>query len=178
MYKEARKRAKLSIEEAAPRLHIATRTLCNYESGASMASPETALAMSREYNSPALTMLYCRKECAIGKAYAYEILNNVDLHPAAIINKYRQENREANEAIEQLAIVMLNKTTRCSCTPEELAQIHRLALELLDLQHVIETLKLRLWDYCEVDQLVKEHNSKCLKKRYYDPGKTDLQLAG
>lgn len=178
MYKSARKQAGLSIDEAAYRLHVAPRTLCKYEAGESLPSPEVALAMGRVYKAPALTMLYCRKECAIGRAYCYDLLNNVDLSAMAIITKYRQENGEANEAIEHLATLMLNKKGRADCTEEELQQIWRWALELLDLEHVIEVLKLRLWDFCDVMDLVKEHNDKCHRKRYFDPGRPEMPLAG
>jgi len=134
--------------------------------------------MGQVYKAPAITMLYCRRECAIGRAYCYEVLNNVDTSPTAILTKYRQENREANEAVENLAVLMLNKRGRQDCTEEELQQIWRWALELLDLEHVIEVLKLRLWDFVDVRQLVEEHNRKCLGKRYYDPRQPELKLAG
>lgn len=134
--------------------------------------------MGQVYKAPAMTMLYCRRECAIGRAYCYEVLNNVDTSPTAILTKYRQENREANEAVENLAVLMLNKRGRQDCTEEELQQIWRWALELLDLEHVIEVLKLRLWDFVDVRQLVEEHNRKCLGKRYYDPRQPELKLAG
>jgi len=172
MYKTDRKSAKLSIEEAAFKLNIATRTLCNYEAGKSIPPPETVLAMSEEYRSPKLTRWYCRTECAIGQAYCYELLNNVDLSPMAIITKYRQEEREAAEAIENLALLMLNRSNRASCTEDELEQIERWSLELLDLEHVIETLKLRLWSFIDVKGLVRKHNNKCIEKRYYVPEKT------
>jgi hypothetical protein len=94
------------------------------------------------------------------------VLNNVDTSPTAIITKYRQENQEASVAVEQLALLMLNKTGQDSCTGEELKQIWQLALELLDLQHVIEVMKIRLWDYVDVGDLVKEHNEKCAAKHY------------
>jgi transcriptional regulator with XRE-family HTH domain len=178
MYKQARKQAGLSIEEAAFRLHIGTRTLCKYEAGETLPAPEVALAMGQLYRAPALTMLYCRKECAIGRAYCYNLLNNVDLSPIAILSKYRQEEREAHEALERMTELMLNKRGRDDCTEAELRELYRWALEMLDLEHVIETLKLRLWDFLDVRQLMAEHNRKCEEKRYYDPRQPELKLAG
>ena len=178
MYKDSRKQAGLTIEEAAFQLHIAPRTLCKYEAGENLPSPETALAMGRVYKAPAMTMLYCRKECAIGRAYCYEILNNVDTSPAAILTKYRQEEREAREALEHMAELMLNKHGRNDCSEVELRELWRWALEMLDLEHVIETLKLRLWDFMDVQKLILEHNLKVLNKRYADPKKPEMQLAG
>lgn len=178
MYKPTRRKANLSIEEAAYRLHIAPRTLCKYEAGESTPSPEVALAMGKVYKAPELTSIYCRKECAIGQAYCYDLLNNVDLSAMAIITKYRQEGKEADEAVERLATLMLNKKGRPDCSDAELQDIWNWALELLDLEHVIETLKLRLWDFLDVADLVTEHNRKCIEKRYVDTKKPDLQLAG
>lgn len=178
MYREARKQARLSIEEAAFQLHIAPRTLCKYEAGETLPGPETALAMGQVYKAPALTMLYCRKECAIGRAYCYDVLNNVDTSPVAILTKYRQEAREAAEALERLAEIVLNKQGAQDCTEAELKELHRCAHEMLDVEHVIETLKLRLWDFMDVSELVRDHNLKCQKRRYVDEKKPDLELAG
>lgn len=178
MYKEARKQGGFTIEEAAYQLHIAPRTLCKYESGDLHPSPETVLAMNRVYKTPAIAMLYCRKGCAIGKAYCFELLNNVDLSPMAIITKYRQEEREAGEAIEHLSVLILNKKDRQDCSDEELQLVRHWVLELLDLEHVIQLLKLRLWDFCDITELVGEHNRKCLNKNYYDPGRPELELVG
>jgi len=178
MYKQTRKQARLSIDEASFQLHIAPRTLCKYEAGESLPSPETALAMGKVYKAPVLTMLYCRKECAIGRSYCYDVLNNVDTSPAAILTKYRQEEREAHEALEHMAELMLNKRGRKECTEVELKELYRWSLEMLDLEHVIETLKLRLWDFLDVADLVKDHNRKCLEKHYYDSHRPEMQLAG
>jgi len=96
----------------------------------------------------------------------------------AILAKYRQEEREANEALERLAGLMLNKRSGRDCTETELKEIWRWSLEMLDLEHVIETLKLRLWDFLDVAALIREHNLKCLDMRYVDTKKPELHLAG
>jgi len=64
------------------------------------------------------------------------------------------------------------------CTEAELKELHRCAHEMLDVEHVIETLKLRLWDFLDVSELVRDHNLKCLEKHYVDKEKPELQLAG
>ena len=47
---------------------------------------------------------------------------------------------------------------------------------MLDLEHVIETLKLRLWDFMDISELVKDHNQKCLENRYVDEKRPGLIL--
>ena len=173
MYRYYRKRANLSIEEAAELLHIAPRTLCKYEAD-EVAPNDVALKMAEVYKAPEVTVLQCKKKCPIGSRYCYELLNNVDTSPSAIINKYRQEDKESGEAIENLAILMLNKKGEADCAEEELKQIWRWSLELLDLEHVIETMKLRLWDFIPVDKLIAEHNKKCIDKCYV---KSELKVS-
>jgi transcriptional regulator with XRE-family HTH domain len=174
MYREARNHAGLSIERAAEAIHCAPRTLCKYEARETRPSPEIALTMGRAYNAPALTMLYCRRECAIGQAYCYDVLNNVDLSPTGILTKYRHEAKEAHEALEQLTILLLNKHGKTDCTDAELKEIWQWSLEMLDLEHVIETLKLRLCDFLDVAALIEEHNDKCQKKKYVCMKKSDV----
>jgi transcriptional regulator with XRE-family HTH domain len=95
MYRDTRKKVRLSIEEAAFQLHISTKTLLNYEHGASLPPPETVLAMSRLYREPWMTQVYCRRDCAIGRAYSYEVLDRVNLDPASILLKLVGELKEA-----------------------------------------------------------------------------------
>ena len=175
---QARKKASLTQEQTARQMFMATRQYQRIEYGEQEMTPEQALRLADIFSCHALTMIYCRKHCAIGKKYCFELLNNVDLSPMAILSKYRQEEREAHEALERLAELMLNKHGRDDCSEGELRELHRWALEMLDLEHVIETLKLRLWDFLDVGELVKEHNRKCLEKRYVDNKKPELQLAG
>ncbi|WP_084665647.1 helix-turn-helix domain-containing protein [Thermanaeromonas toyohensis] len=71
MFREARKQAGLSREEAAARLHIGTRTLFAYESGQSVVPPEIVLKMAEVYNRPDLPANYCAKMCPIGQLIAH-----------------------------------------------------------------------------------------------------------
>lgn len=178
LIQKARKSAGLTQEQAAKKMFMAKRAYQYLEYGERDMSPDEVLKLSRVLNCPQLTAVYCRKNCAVGKRYCYDVLNNVDLSPMAILAKYRQEEREANEALERLAELMLNKRCEKDCTKEELQEIWRWSLEMLDLEHVIETLKLRLWDFLDVAALVREHNLKCLEMRYVDTRKPELDLAG
>lgn len=163
----ARKEAGYSQPELAREMHLSLRAYQYLEYGERELTPEQALQLSRILCRPELTMVYCRQNCTIGRAYCYDVLNNVDLSPMAILAKYRQESREAQDALETLSELMLNKHSRHDCTEREMAEIRRQAHELLDLEHVIETLKLRLWDFLDVSALIDEHNQKCYDRRYY-----------
>lgn len=178
LIQKARKAAGMTQEQAAQKMFMAKRAYQALEYGEKDMTPDEALKLSRVLDCPTLTMVYCRKKCAVGKRYCYDVLNNVDLSPMAILAKYRQEEREANEALERLAGLMLNKHSGRDCTETELKEIWRWSLEMLDLEHVVETLKLRLWDFLDVAALIREHNLKCLEMRYVDTKKPELHLAG
>ncbi|SDZ18957.1 helix-turn-helix domain-containing protein [Tindallia californiensis] len=166
MYRTARNGKKLSIDEAAKRLFISARSLSNYELGTQKPSPDVAIQMDRVYEDPKLSAWYCRNECAIGQQYCYDLLNNVDLSPMGILTKYRQEEAEAHEALEKIALLLLNKRNKKDCTDQEIKELERWSQEMLDLEHVIETLKIRLWDFLNVADLVRDHNEKCKRKKY------------
>lgn len=180
MYKDARKTAGLSIEEASFLLHIAPRTLCKYEAGETLPSQEVALAMGKVYGSPALTMLYCRRECAIGAAYSYEYLNNVDRTPQNILLKLHQVHREAGEAIGRMLVTIINKQQGSDFSESERHSFEQGLQELLDLEHTIEMLKMELGErqWCDIPQLISEHNSKCYRQGYVVHGtvKEDEQM--
>ena len=178
LIKGARERIGLTQAMTARALHMSISNYQRYENGALPLNTELVVKLSRILCCPALTMVWCRKGCDIGRLYCFELLNNVDLNPTAILAKYRQEEREAHEALEAMLDIVLNKQGAADCTDEELRDLRHCALEMLDLGHVIETLKLRLWDFMDVTELVTEHNKKCADKFYYDPKKPDLQLAG
>ena len=177
LIRNARRSRNMTQDEVARRLFISDRLYRDYESGEKVLSPEMALKLSKIIDCPALTMVYCRKRCAIGKRYCYDVLNNVDLSPTAILTKYRQEETEAHEALENMAILLLNKQNREDFSEAELKELWKWALEMLDLEHVIETLKLQLWNFIDVAELVRAHNNKCMLKSYVDYRKPEL-IAG
>ena len=176
--KGARERIEKTQYTVAKELHMSLSNYRRYETGELPLNTELVVKLSKILNCPTLTAIWCRKGCAIGHVFCFEILNNVDLSPTAILAKYRQEEREAHEALDTMLEIILNKQGAEDCSDEELARLWMAALEMLDLEHVIETLKLRLWDFMDVGELVAEHNRKCKEKRYYDPKKPDLVMAG
>lgn len=178
LIKQARLAKGLTQEQIAKGMYMTVRNYQSIEYGNHQMNPEQAVRLGDVLECPQITMAYCRRECEVGRKYCYDLLNNVDLSPMAILTKYRMEDHEAHEALEHMMVLMLNKRGREDCSEAELAELWRWSLEMLDLEHVIETLKLRLWDFLDVAKLIRDHNLKCLEKHYVDPKQPELKLAG
>ena len=170
MYKDARKSVNLSIDEAAFRLHVGTRTLTYYESQEREPGPGIVLGMSRVYRQPSLTVKYCKEHCPIGQAYSYEILNNIDMSVPAVILKLISELREAAVAIEYLTENTVNKRSRADFTDDEWHKFMDAMQELIDVEHNIEILKIAIEGLTEETTLIAEltarHNEKCRNRGY------------
>lgn len=177
MYKEARKRAGLSIEEAAFQLHIAPRTLCKYEAGETVPPPETVLGMSRLYKAPRLPRLHCRLDCAIGAAYAYEVLTGINSDVQSVISSLRQEVEEAVSVLGEMERLVRNKNGRRDFGDQEWKLFARIVHEWLDVEHNIDVLKISLGHWCDVSKLIEEHNRKCRERGYVSKEKAALQAA-
>lgn len=177
LIQQARAKAKLTQEEVARRLYIAKRQYQNYEYGAPIPH-DLAVRLGDILECPAIPLSLCRLQCPVGKKFSYVILNNVDISLMAILMKYRQEEAEAHGAIEHMAEIMLNKRGAEDCTPEELQELKKCMHEALDLEHVIEVLKLQAEPFLSIAELVKEHNRKCGERRYVDPQRPEILLAG
>lgn len=67
MYKEARKQAGLSLDEAAYRLSVAPRTLAKYEAGELRVPCEIVVKMAEIYREPELVAWHCATQCAAGR---------------------------------------------------------------------------------------------------------------
>lgn len=177
MYLSARNEAGMSREAASMALFIGSTSLKDYEHGKTTPPPEVVMRMSQVYKKPEMTAKYCREECPIGQAYCFDILNNVDLSPVAILTKFMDEKAEIDGLLLKLMGIVLNKTCADDFTAEEMAEFKAAVLELLDLEHVIETLKLQVWRFCDVGELVREHNEKCQAQRYYVKDKEPVAQA-
>lgn len=166
MYRDARKQAKLSIEEAAFRLNIGIRTLVNYEQGYHVPPPEVVLAMSRLYKQPWMTQRYCRDFCAIGKAYSYEVLDNVSLDLSSILLKLVGEMSEAQAVLNRLLELTVNKRSRNDFTADQWREFITCLGEFLDVEHNVETFKIALGQWTDVSELIEAHNAKCRARGY------------
>jgi len=169
MYKQARKSAGLSIEEAAFQLHIAPRTLAKYESQKT-ASACTTLDMSKVYKDPTLNVQYCRNNCPVGKVYNYEYLNNIILSPQNIILNLYQKHRVAGNSLDNLKELVVNKDSTEDFTEEEKSYLKQEIYCLLNLEHAIQVIKLELdkRNWVDMPALIHAHNSKCLRKGYVE----------
>lgn len=166
MYRDARKKMGMSIEEASFQLHISAKTLQNYEHGASTPPPEVVLAMSKLYKEPWMTQLYCKQDCAIGHAYSYDVLDQVNLDIASILLKLVGEMREADEVLGRMLELAVNKNARADYTQAEWDEFTDLLDEFMDVEHAIEILKISLDHWCDVSKLVRKHNNKCVQRGY------------
>lgn len=177
MYKQARKDAGLSIEEAAFQVHIAPRTLCKYEAGETVPPPEVVLAMARIYRIPWMTQIYCRENCAIGEAYSYEVLTGVNIDPPSVLLKLVGEMAEAQAVLQRMLEIAVNKNSKDDFTSEEWAEFVRCLHEFLDVEHNIETLKISLGQWCDVSEFISQHNTKCWQRKYIRKEKTAFSAA-
>lgn len=156
----ARKEAGMTLEEAAPELYVSRRSLWNYEND-HPPNPDIVIQMAKLYNRPDITNVYCKKHCPIGKKYAYEILDNVDLNLTTILSKLRIEMIEAMEVIDAI----ISQSINCNKTNIQEA-FKQNVQEFLDVEHNIEILKIRLHTLTDVEQMISEHNMKCINKNY------------
>ena len=177
LIKGARERAGLTQEPVARALHMSLSNYRRYENGELPLNTEIVVKLSKILNCSTLTMVWCRKGCDIGRIHCYEILNNVDYNPLAILTKYRQENGEFNSVLDRMAGILLNKRGAEDCTDEELAFLWEATQEMLDEEHTIETMKLALEPFLDMQEAVREHNRKCLERGYVDRKKSELQIA-
>lgn len=166
MYREARKKCNLSIEEAAFRLNISSRTLINYESGDTTPSPDIALAMSRLYKQPFLTQIYCKECCGIGKAYSYSVLDNVNLSIESVLLSLQEEAVEAMEVLPDMLRLIRNKKSRYDFADSDWRWFVKGLQEWLDLEHNIECLKISFNRFADMEKLIQEHNAKCIARHY------------
>jgi transcriptional regulator with XRE-family HTH domain len=177
MYRDARKKVGLSIEEASFQLHIAPRTLCKYEAGETLPPPGIVLAMCRLYCEPWMTQIYCQRDCAIGRAYSYEVLDRVNLDPASILLKLVGELKEAEAVLGRLLELAVNKNTREDFSQAEWSEFVAELQEFLDVEHNIETFKISLGRWCNVSELIQAHNQKCCERGYASKEKAALREA-
>lgn len=135
MFKAARKAAGLSIEAAAFKLHIGSRTLINYENGHTLVPPEIVLKMAEVYGQPVLTAKYCADYCPIGQVYAYPL---VDKDLATIVLGFLKEHNDVRLIRSRLIEIAADGLI----TEEEIPEFEAILNELLDLEQKIEELKL------------------------------------
>lgn len=175
--REARLAKKMSRAELASRIGLSPRTIEAYEAGKQIPPADVALAISRECKMPWLTHLYCRKYCPIGQKYSYEVLEGVNLDPQSVILKLAGEFNEARAVLSRMQELVVNKNSREDFSEVEWREFTRCLAEFLDVEHVVECLKISLGYWVDVGELIREHNDKCWQRGYVQKKKTALQAA-
>lgn len=166
MYRDARNNANLTAEEAIEKIHVGRRTLFSYEAGETIPPADVVLEMSKAYGDPYLTQNYCREFCAIGNAYSYIVLNNVNLDPSSIMLKLIGEMKEAHEVLYKMLELSVNKNSKEDFTDREKEEFINCFHEFIDVEHNIETLKISIGKWFDVSEIIQQHNKKCLNKGY------------
>lgn len=117
-YQTPRENMRLSRNDVAALLadrgiEISTESLGCYERGVRDPSPGMVVELADIYKEPFLTQRYCRYNCAIGQAYSYEILDNIDLDNLSnIALKLLEEHRESHDVLAEILVLITNKRTK------------------------------------------------------------------
>ena len=166
MYKQVRLQARMRLEEAALRLHVAPRTLSKYEAGDLCPPAETVLKMINLYKAPLLTLHHCRCQCAIGRAFSYEILHGINADPASVMLKLREEMQEATDALSKMLLLVVNKNGREDFSTEEWSVFEKGLQQQHDCAHNIQILLVALAHWQSMPESVAQHNLKCQQRGY------------
>lgn len=150
---------------------ISTESLGCYERGVRDPSPNMVVEFAEIYQEPFLTQRFCKHNCAIGQAYSYEILDNVDLNISNIALKLLEEHRESHEVLTEILVMITNKKSKKDFTDIELKNLKKNVHELLDTEHTIEIFKIALNKFIDMKEMIAEHNEKC-RQRGYVKGRT------
>jgi transcriptional regulator with XRE-family HTH domain len=147
-------------------IEISIESLGCYERGIREPSPGMVIELANIYKEPFLTQKYCRCNCAIGQAYSYEILDNVDLNLSNIALKVLEEHREPYRVLAEILVLITNKRTKKDFTEDELKELKKNVHELLDTEHTIEIFKIALNKFIDMKEMIAEHNEKCRQRGY------------
>lgn len=158
MFKEARKKAGLSIQEAAFRLHIGSRTLVSYENGYTLMPPDVVIKAAEVYNEPLLCARYCTESCPIGQVFTQPVeVRSLAEAVLSLMKEYNDIQEMRNKLIEVAADGVI--------TEDELPIFRKILDELLDLEQRIEELK--LWAFCvlPVKEIIQKRKEKAVVGR-------------
>lgn len=171
-YQTPRENMRLSRNDVAALLvdrgiEISTESLGCYERGVRDPSPGMVVELADIYKEPFLTQRYCRYNCAIGQAYSYEILDNIDLDNLSnIALKLLEEHRESHDVLAEILVLITNKRTKKDFTDYEYERLKKNVHELLDTEHTIEIFKIALNKFIDMKEMIAEHNEKCRQRGY------------
>ncbi len=135
MYREARKAAGLTLEEAAWRLNVAPRTLGKYESGELQVPPDTVMRMGETYGEPELLPWHCSAKCPIGRVLR-PVFQSGDL--AIDTLALLKELRDVNDCVSALVEIAADGQIE----PSEAREFKTVLKELDELKVAIERISL------------------------------------
>ena len=147
-------------------IEISTESLGCYERGVRDPSPGMVVELAEIYGEPFLTQRYCKHNCAIGQAYSYDILDNIDTSLSSIALKLLEEHRESHEVLEETLMLIVNKRNKKDFTDKEINKLKFNVHELLDVEHTIEIFKIALNNFIDMKEMIQEHNQKCIDHGY------------
>jgi len=160
IYKDARLKKGLTLEQSAELMHCTARTVWAHENEK---NPDAYYVsqMAKIYGKPELTQFYCKNNCPIGRDFSYELLDNVDLNITTILSKLNIEMKEAQGVMNDLISKSINHEfeNNMESFTDDLQ-------ELLDVEHNIEILKIKLHQWLDVKEITNIHNEKCIAKNY------------
>ena len=145
---------------------ISIESLGCYERGVRAPSPDMVVELADIYKEPFLTQRYCKSNCAIGKSYSYEILDNIDLNLSNVALKLLEEHRESHDVLSDVLILITNKKSISDFSYTEMQRLKENVHELLDTEHTIEIFKIALNKFLNMKELIAEHNQKCIDRGY------------
>jgi|LGOV01.1.fsa_nt_gb transcriptional regulator with XRE-family HTH domain len=147
-------------DKVAKLMNYAPRTIWSYENEQ---NPDafTIIRFSEIYEEPELIKKYCKEICPIGQRYGYKILDNIDLNLTTILSKLRIEMEEATTVIDNLLSQSINLELE-----DNIEKFEKEFQEILDVDHNIEILKMRLHEWLNIEKEIQIHNNKCILKKY------------
>ena len=170
-YQTPRERLNLTRNDVASLLankeiSVSVESLGCYERGIRNPSPDMVVELAEIYGEPFLTQKYCKYNCAIGQAYSYEILDNIDLNISNIALKLLEEHRESHDVLAETLILITNKKSKEDFTEKEVEKLKFNVHELLDTEHTIEIFKIALNKFINMKEMIEDHNEKCRQRGY------------
>ena len=160
VYKDARLAKGLTLEAAAELIPCTARTVWAFENEKNPDAYYVSI-MAKIYDKPELTQFYCKNNCPIGRDFSYELLDNVDLNITTILSKLNIEMKEAQEVMGDLISRSINHEFE-----DDMESFADDLQELLDVEHNIEVLKIKLHQWLDVKEITNIHNEKCIARNY------------
>lgn len=169
-FKESRKAAGLTAEEAARLLHLDKRSLYRVEAGQQPAGPELVWNMARLYGDPDLVRFHQSQLDPIGRRVNPPRLNNIVNSPQAVHLKLAEVMEEAAPLAARLCRFIVNKMAAGDFTGEERRQYFTLYGKCVSTvkQAIaeVEGSMMRVFGVEAIEEAGRAHRERMLQKGY------------